>query len=40
MHVKSSVKPRCLKCKVIRRKGRVRVICEQPNHQQAQKQRR
>jgi len=30
--VRSSVKPICEKCKVIKRKGRVRVICENPRH--------
>jgi len=36
MQVKSSVKKRCIKCKVIRRKGKVRVICENPRHKQVQ----
>jgi large subunit ribosomal protein L36 len=37
-HVKvsASVKPRCDKCKVIRRKGVVRVLCENPKHRQRQ----
>ena len=30
MKVKPSVKPICEKCKVIRRKGRVMVICRNP----------
>ena len=30
MKVKPSVKPICEKCKVIRRKGRVMVICQNP----------
>ena len=30
MKVRPSVKPMCEKCKVIRRKGRVMVICENP----------
>ena len=30
------VKPMCEKCKVIRRKGRVMVICENPKHKQRQ----
>jgi large subunit ribosomal protein L36 len=34
MKVRSSVKPICDKCKVIKRKGRVRVICENPRHNQ------
>ena len=28
MKVRPSVKPMCEKCKIIRRKGRVMVICE------------
>ena len=34
--VRSSVKPICEKCKVIKRKGRIRVICENPRHKQRQ----
>ena len=34
MKVKPSVKPICEKCKVIRRKGRVMVICQNPKHKQ------
>ncbi|NLB90895.1 MAG: 50S ribosomal protein L36, partial [Clostridiales bacterium] len=30
MKVRSSVKPICEKCKIIKRKGRVMVICENP----------
>jgi ribosomal protein L36 len=36
MKVRSSVKPICEKCKVIKRKGRVMVICENPKHKQKQ----
>ncbi|MGE5531783.1 MAG: 50S ribosomal protein L36 [Bacteroidota bacterium] len=36
MKVTASVKPRCDKCKVIRRHGKVRVICENPRHKQVQ----
>ena len=36
MKVKASVKPRCPKCKVIKRKGKVEVICENPKHKQRQ----
>lgn len=36
MKVKASVKKRCDKCKIIRRRGVVRVICERPNHKQRQ----
>ena len=34
MKVRPSVKPICEKCKVIRRKGKVMVICENPKHKQ------
>lgn len=34
--VRPSVKPICEKCKVIRRKGKVMVICENPKHKQRQ----
>jgi large subunit ribosomal protein L36 len=36
MKVRASVKPMCHKCKVVRRKGVVRVICENPKHKQRQ----
>jgi large subunit ribosomal protein L36 len=36
MKVKPSVKQICDKCKVIRRNGRVMVICENPRHKQRQ----
>ncbi len=36
MRVRASVKKRCAKCKIIRRKGRVYVICENPKHRQKQ----
>ncbi len=36
MKVKPSVKKICEKCKIIRRKGRVMVICETPKHKQRQ----
>ena len=36
MKVRPSVKPMCEKCKVIKRKGRVMVICENPKHKQRQ----
>ncbi len=36
MKVRSSVKPICKECKVIRRKGRVWVICKDPKHKQRQ----
>ena len=34
--VRASVKPMCEKCKVIKRKGIIRVICENPKHKQRQ----
>ena len=34
--VRSSVKPICEKCKVIKRKGKIRIICENPKHKQVQ----
>ena len=36
MKVRSSVKVMCDKCKMIKRKGVVRVICEDPRHKQRQ----
>jgi len=36
MKVKESVKRICPKCKVVRRKGKVYVICENPKHKQRQ----
>ncbi len=36
MKVRSSVKKICSKCKVIKRAGVVRVICENPKHKQRQ----
>ncbi|HBR10541.1 50S ribosomal protein L36 [Candidatus Bipolaricaulota bacterium] len=36
MKVRSSVKKICAKCKIIRRDGRVRVICRNPKHKQRQ----
>lgn len=36
MKVKSSVKRICDRCKVIRRKSVVRVICVNPKHKQRQ----
>jgi len=34
--VRSSVKKMCVKCRVIRRAGVVRVICGNPKHKQRQ----
>jgi large subunit ribosomal protein L36 len=37
MHVQASVKPRCENCKVIKRKGIIRIICKKnPKHKQRQ----
>ncbi|MEK7127598.1 MAG: 50S ribosomal protein L36 [Patescibacteria group bacterium] len=36
MKVQASVKKRCNKCKIIRRKGCVYVVCEIPKHKQRQ----
>jgi large subunit ribosomal protein L36 len=36
MKVHPSIKKMCDKCKIIRRGGRVRVICENPRHKQVQ----
>ncbi len=36
MKVRASVKPICGKCKVIRRKGVLRVQCDNPRHKQRQ----
>ncbi|WP_419918658.1 50S ribosomal protein L36 [Candidatus Poriferisocius sp.] len=36
MKVRPSVKKICDKCRVIRRRGRVRVICTNPRHKQRQ----
>lgn len=36
MKVRSSVKPICKDCKVIKRKGCVQVICKNPKHKQRQ----
>lgn len=36
MKVRTSVKKICDKCKVIRRNGIVRIVCENPKHKQKQ----
>ncbi|MHB0875905.1 MAG: 50S ribosomal protein L36 [Anaerolineae bacterium] len=36
MKVSPSVRKRCEKCKIIRRRGVVRVICSIPKHKQRQ----
>ena len=34
MKVRPSVKKMCEKCKIIKRKGKVMVICDNPKHKQ------
>ncbi len=36
MKVKASVKKRCEKCKIVKRRGKIYVICENPRHKQRQ----
>jgi large subunit ribosomal protein L36 len=36
MKVRASVKVRCEKCKVVKRRGVIRIICENPKHKQRQ----
>jgi large subunit ribosomal protein L36 len=36
MKVKASVKKMCEKCRVIKRRGVVRIICSNPKHKQRQ----
>jgi large subunit ribosomal protein L36 len=36
MKVQASVKRRCKDCKIIKRRGVVRVICKNPRHKQRQ----
>ncbi|MDO5003410.1 MAG: 50S ribosomal protein L36 [bacterium] len=37
MKVKASVKPICANCKVVKRKGKIRIICSKnPKHKQRQ----
>ncbi|MEN9216558.1 MAG: 50S ribosomal protein L36 [Gloeomargarita sp. HHBFW_bins_162] len=36
MKVRASVRKMCEKCRIIRRKGRVMVICMNPKHKQRQ----
>ncbi|MCB1647119.1 MAG: 50S ribosomal protein L36 [Pseudomonadales bacterium] len=36
MKVRASVKKMCRNCRVIRRKGSVRIICSEPRHKQRQ----
>jgi len=36
MKVQASVKKRCAKCKVIKRKRVLRIVCDNPKHKQRQ----
>jgi len=36
MKVRTSVRKTCDKCKIVKRKGVVRVVCENPKHKQRQ----
>jgi large subunit ribosomal protein L36 len=36
MKVRASVKKICKNCKIVRRKGRIYVICKNPKHKQRQ----
>ena len=36
MKVRSSVRKMCDKCRIVRRRGVVRVICSNPKHKQRQ----
>jgi large subunit ribosomal protein L36 len=36
MKVRSSVRRMCINCKIVRRRGVIRVICKDPNHKQRQ----
>jgi large subunit ribosomal protein L36 len=36
MKVRASVKKICIKCKIIKRRGILRVICANPRHKQKQ----
>ena len=36
MKVRASVKKMCDKCKIIKRKGKIMIICENPAHKQKQ----
>nr|YP_009437052.1 ribosomal protein L36 [Grammatotheca bergiana]ATG27427.1 ribosomal protein L36 [Grammatotheca bergiana] len=36
MKIRASVRKICEKCRLIRRQGRIRVICSNPRHKQGQ----
>nr|QBW98497.1 ribosomal protein L36 [Pelargonium minimum]QBW98498.1 ribosomal protein L36 [Pelargonium minimum] len=37
MKLRASVRKICTKCRLIRRKGRIRVVCSNPRHKQRQR---
>nr|AKZ31542.1 ribosomal protein L36 [Goodenia phillipsiae] len=37
MKKRASVRKICTKCRLIRRRGRIRVICSNPRHKQTQR---
>jgi len=36
MKVTASIKKRCARCKIVKRKGKLYVICDNPKHKQRQ----
>ncbi|HEY4694692.1 MAG TPA: 50S ribosomal protein L36 [Candidatus Nanoarchaeia archaeon] len=36
MKVQASIKRRCIKCKIVKRRGVLFVICDNPRHKQRQ----
>nr|YP_009267345.1 ribosomal protein L36 [Rottboellia cochinchinensis]YP_009386919.1 ribosomal protein L36 [Polytoca digitata]QVO54969.1 ribosomal protein L36 [Chionachne koenigii]ANN37305.1 ribosomal protein L36 [Rottboellia cochinchinensis]ARS87075.1 ribosomal protein L36 [Polytoca digitata]ARS87489.1 ribosomal protein L36 [Polytoca digitata]QVO51570.1 ribosomal protein L36 [Rottboellia cochinchinensis] len=36
MKIRASVRKICTKCRLIRRRGRIKVICSNPKHKQRQ----
>jgi len=37
MRIKASVKKICSKCQLVKRKGKLYIICQNPKHKQRQK---
>nr|YP_010372891.1 ribosomal protein L36 [Rhododendron huadingense]UPH77666.1 ribosomal protein L36 [Rhododendron huadingense] len=37
MKIRASVRKICEKCRIIRRRGRIRLICSNPRHKQRQR---
>nr|YP_010632785.1 ribosomal protein L36 [Acanthus leucostachyus]WBP64456.1 ribosomal protein L36 [Acanthus leucostachyus] len=37
MKIRASIRKICEKCRLIRRRGRIRVICSNPRHKQRQR---